>query len=478
MNTFGRSIGARRGFRISALVRVLGRAAPQQPLRTAPAPHAEVTGVEDDAAVGSEDRAADNRIADLSPEMGSDRSRDSSTAPSARTVRSIPPTRLDTAAGPAHPGVHAGRLIFANQLRGLAALSVLVSHLVGAFWAMREFLALATAAPPPTGAAPPALFALVSQPWLNFGPLGVGVFFLISGLVIPISLEHHSGGEFLLARAFRIYPTVIAALIVDVLALKFAAGWWQRPFPYGNWTLVSNGLLIYNLLGQPSVDLVNWTLCIELKFYLLMALLAPSVRRGRLGPLFLVAAAALAWSATSASLSGAMENGPGQVLIRALGDEALFIPYLLLGVLFNYRLRGSLELPAFFVSLAAMLSIFLASYRFGTLHTQFPMNMANYVYALAIFSMLFLARHHARRIRFVDFLADISFPLYLVHSLVGYVTLKFVMLSLHLPYSAALMVTIPTVSCVAGALHFLVEVPSTSLGKRLARARHSVGPAM
>ncbi len=77
------------------------------------------------------------------------------------------------------------RLIFANQLRGLAALCVVGSHLVAVFWAMRDVVGIATASPPQPGDGPPFL-GLFLLTWFNLGPFGVGIFFLISGLVIPM----------------------------------------------------------------------------------------------------------------------------------------------------------------------------------------------------------------------------------------------------------------------------------------------------
>ena len=172
-----------------------------------------------------------------------------------------------------------GRLQFANQLRGVAALAVACSHLIGVFWVLRDFAALATATPVQPGPNPP-LVALVSHPWFNLGPFGVGVFFLISGLVIPFSLQRHSGGGFLLARLLRIYPTYVAALLIEVAVVYGNGMFWQRPFPYDAWTVVANCLLIQDLVGRPSIDLVNWTLCVELRFYLVVALVAGAVRRG------------------------------------------------------------------------------------------------------------------------------------------------------------------------------------------------------
>jgi peptidoglycan/LPS O-acetylase OafA/YrhL len=359
------------------------------------------------------------------------------------------------------------RLIFANQLRGFAALFVAGSHLVGAFWAMRDFVGLATATPA-QGGDPPPIFGLFSHTWLNFGPLGVGVFFLISGLVIPFSLERHTRGSFLLARVLRIYPTYVAALLLEMAVVYAASKYWGRPFPYGSWTIASNALLIYNTVGQPSIDLVNWTLCVELKFYLLMLLLAPRIRRGSVTPLLGVAAIilaaniAVAWPPVAARIAR-------PDLVETFSTESVFIVFMLLGVLCNFHLRGLLRLPGLAASAAAMLAMFLACWWHSAIRAQMPIVTVNYLYAVAGFAALYFLRRHARPIPVIDFLAAISFPLYLVHSLVGYTTLKFLMLRGGLPYLSALALTLAVVIGIATALHLTIERTSIRLGKTLAR---------
>ncbi len=60
---------------------------------------------------------------------------------------------------------------------------------------------------------------MTANPWFMPGPFGVALFFLISGLVIPFSFDRHRTGAFLLARLLRIYPTYLAALLIEVLTL-------------------------------------------------------------------------------------------------------------------------------------------------------------------------------------------------------------------------------------------------------------------
>ena len=67
------------------------------------------------------------------------------------------------------------RLVFANQLRGLAALSVVFGHMIAVYWGARDVVAAFTATPLQLGP-PSALYPFIVRPWLNLGPLGVAVF--------------------------------------------------------------------------------------------------------------------------------------------------------------------------------------------------------------------------------------------------------------------------------------------------------------
>ena len=365
---------------------------------------------------------------------------------------------------------HGQRLVFANQLRGLAALSVMLTHLIGIFWAERGVVAAATSSPAQPGDVP-SLFWLVAHPWFNFGPFGVAIFFLISGLVIPISLGVHSRPGFLLARILRIYPTYLAALAVNLCVVWAGSRYWGLPFGHPAHTILANALLIQDFTAEPSIDLVNWTLCVELKFYLLMALLSPAICNGSVAVLFAVAAGALAFNlaASTPLLAPVAAAWPG--LIDAMSHESFYVVFMLVGVLFNYRLRGLLSLHALCASVAGLLLLFVACWRSSALAGQYPVVTVNYGYALALFSALFMLRRWVRETRPLDALAAVSFPFYLVHSLTGYSLLKVLMLAGGLGYGAALTITVPVVLAVAAMIHLGVERWSITLGKRLAVAK-------
>jgi peptidoglycan/LPS O-acetylase OafA/YrhL len=359
-------------------------------------------------------------------------------------------------------GTGSDRLVFANQLRGLAALSVSISHLLGVYWLMRDVVSAYTFAPQQPGPVP-AIVGVVSYPWFNFGPFGVGIFFLISGLVVPISLEKHSRLSFLAARALRIYPTYLVALCVETLVLYGSSRWWHEPFAISLHTFVDNALLIYNLTGVPSLDLVNWTLCIELKFYVLLSVFAGSVRAGRVLPLLAIAVAIVGLVAALPASSLADSE-----ICKALATEAMFIVFMFIGVLFNFRLRKRIGPIAFVVCVGAMGLLFVAAWQLGPLAAQYPIVTVNYGYALLLFGALYAVRRFIRETPVLDFMAAISFPFYLIHSLIGYAVMKVLMLSAGVGYLVALAFAFSVDLLLAAALHVTIEQTSIALGRRIA----------
>ena len=354
------------------------------------------------------------------------------------------------------------RLLFANQLRGLAALAVVATHLIGVFWSERDYIAGMTASPQQHGPVP-ALFALVGQPWLNFGPFGVAVFFLISGLVIPFSLERHSRGGFLLARWLRIFPTYMLALLLGLAVLYGASLFWQIPMSFNPLRIISNLLLINQYTGHASFDMVSWTLVIELKFYLIMCLFAGAVLRGSIVVLFAIAAAMLAFNLY-------LHAGfwlPG--FARQLIIDSLWLIFMLVGVVFNYHVHGLLRSGPAALAVAGLLALFVCCWTISGIASQFPLITLHYGYAVALFAAAYLARHRARPVAILDFFADISYPLYLVHTLVGYSVLKLAMLAWQLPYPAALALAFAVAVLVAWVLHVTVERASIDLGRRCTR---------
>jgi|SRR5665213_28130 len=102
---------------------------------------------------------------------------------------------------------------------------------------------------------------------LELGALGVEVFFVISGLVIAMTLaECESALEFLVKRFARLYPAYVgaASLTFALMSLFGPMIFKVRVADYlVNLTMLSGDL------GHPWVDGAYWSLAVEIKFYFL-----------------------------------------------------------------------------------------------------------------------------------------------------------------------------------------------------------------
>ena len=127
------------------------------------------------------------------------------------------------------------RVDFASNLRGLAAVIVLLSHYCGVFWLNRAAVELLINAPIlsvtiyPT---PTILLFLHTLLFFDWGSYGVGIFFLISGFVIPFSLSRETAKTFLIRRFMRIFPLYSIGLTITLISVYVSGLYFSRLFPY------------------------------------------------------------------------------------------------------------------------------------------------------------------------------------------------------------------------------------------------------
>ena len=123
------------------------------------------------------------------------------------------------------------------------------------------------------------------------------MFFLISGYIIPASLERKGSVRgFWTSRLFRLYPMYLVALVIAAVTYETGYGTLRGAEHHPAQSVFAWLLMLPNLLTGPNVPNVTWTLSYEMVFYLLLvALFSWGVHRrsGSYATVFAVAAVAL-----------------------------------------------------------------------------------------------------------------------------------------------------------------------------------------
>ena len=183
------------------------------------------------------------------------------------------------------------RMRYIDTLRAVAALLVVWLHAVSIF-------GRTSAATEQSGG---WLYSTIA--YIDVGHIGVVVFFLISGFVIPFSISADrpgAVGSFAIRRFFRIYPAYWLSVPLAALAIFWI---WGSPFSVRE--ILVNLTLMQDLFGVRSAEGVYWTLPVELTFYALCIVLLKT------NSLFDIASVAL-WRPHS----GSLRSHHGDVLVE------------------------------------------------------------------------------------------------------------------------------------------------------------------
>ncbi|WP_395328205.1 acyltransferase [Novosphingobium sp. BL-8H] len=311
-----------------------------------------------------------------------------------------------------------------DGLRGVAALLVVIQHALEKAW--------------------PGAWLLHS---CNLGRVGVLLFFLISGYVLPYSLRGERPlKRFGISRVFRLLPALWLAIALELL-LKG----WQNPA-----TVLANMLMIAGPLGLQALSGVYWTLTIELLLYLYCAALtfAGLLHRPHVSAIF------------GLSLG---------LCALVTGTELLSFPaYLLLGLLVRRAHDGDARalwwagiLLAVLVAAGLRIAIGL------NWDPDFPPMARATGTLFPLIAFLTCIRTSRTTPRWLIHMGAISYSMYLFQDvgLIGLASLLPVLPAAY--FVGVLVITI----AIAAVVHRLVEVPFIALGRRLAaRPAHGNAP--
>jgi peptidoglycan/LPS O-acetylase OafA/YrhL len=335
------------------------------------------------------------------------------------------------------------RLLYIDAIRGMAALSVVIFHAL--LWY------------------PGSLTDGVGQ-FIDFGKFGVVLFFMVSGFIIPFSLDDARADGlrvFIIRRIFRLYPAYWVSL-AGAAATAIILG-----FPLSLTQFAVNMSMLQGFFRVGDVLPVYWTLLIELIFYSLCAVLfhLGVLRRIRvlsgmsLG--FLLLALPMAWARwyTGATLPVALP------LSLSLMFSATLWRHYLRDRDIRARRHALALLSVFLVSMP-LISLLAYNRNFGFGETWYRYNNT-YVLAVAAF-LLFSFRWRLQN-RALVWVGQISYSVYLFHGLLlllyGNLLLTSSFIFAHIAAYVSLTLALSYLVFIA------VEKPGVRLGKILTRGR-------
>ncbi|MCL2581120.1 MAG: acyltransferase [Streptosporangiales bacterium] len=220
------------------------------------------------------------------------------------------------------------RLMWLDALRGFAALCVVFDH---------------------TG-----YHVLVDQrnfvyQWFDPGQYGVFVFFLVSGYIIPASLERKGSMRgFWVSRLFRLYPLYLVAIVLSVVGAEHGVGSLGGAQHHPLTSIASWAVMIPDiLLENNNIPNVVWTLSFEMVFYLLVACLYSWKKHKASGTYALglgIGAVALGGIVPMEALYNlASEHGQMGLRVLCIGADVLIVGGIILSAV--YSRKGGVVLP-------------------------------------------------------------------------------------------------------------------------------------
>jgi peptidoglycan/LPS O-acetylase OafA/YrhL len=230
------------------------------------------------------------------------------------------------------------RLAWLDVLRGLAALAVVFDH--ASYYVLQH------------------VRAIIYQ-WFDPGNYGVFVFFIISGYIVPASLERKgSVRTFWVSRIFRLYPLYLLAVGIAVALYLMHFGSLRGEGSDPETSILSQLLMMSNVLAGQNLPNVVWSLSYEMVFYLLLTALFIARVHKR------TSWYALGFAAAAVAIGGLLPqayltNNVGTPRLIALVADLAVIA----GLAFAVVLRGMSRLLG--AAIAAMVAIALLAFNGG-----------------------------------------------------------------------------------------------------------------
>lgn len=351
-------------------------------------------------------------------------------------------------------------------MRGIAALLVVWMH------TSEEFVKRANSS------LQDELFHIASL--VDFGRLGVVLFFAISGFVIPASLSGNRGTacrQFAIKRFFRLFPLYWLSIPVGLWACWAI---WGKEASLA--TILWNLTMVQEAAGYQSIIGLYWTLQTELVFYGLCVLLFLT---GLLRSSFVLAGLVLffsgihllPWGLSMLGLTLPISVSPSLAVL------CLHLGVMCWGALFRMWYDDRTLNPwakaavVGFVGCWALLACYGLRYHY-LVGENYPLMRFVMPYFLGVFLFALMASVVRVRAAFLVWLGTISYSLYLLHPIAMNLLIWFVdtgaWWAQKWSLGAYMLCTVAVSIALSAATYRLVEKPSMRIGAALA-ARPAAG---
>lgn len=320
-----------------------------------------------------------------------------------------------------------------NAIRGIAVLLVLLNHVSE---------------------------GIAGQPqWLVYGASGVNLFFILSGFVIYLTLDHTKHWkDFAIKRFIRIYPTYWICVTFSA-ALMILYSLYKSNFSFGTILLyLGNMTMLEHYLQIPYIDHSYWTMIIELLFYLFMLLIFVVKKLHKIEP---IGYGILAFELFNYLYLNEYFHTLHESL-KVWIPLVNFFPLFFSGILF-YKIKFDKPTPLRYLGVLACLLVQITM-SYTERHIPVPISFAENVGLLIGYYLFFLLVVH-RKVNFIIntpllFYAEISYALYLVNR---YLVQEFLtpIMTHKLAFSlwASMAVSVIITTALAAAITYWLEKP-------------------
>lgn len=283
----------------------------------------------------------------------------------------------------------------------------------------------------------------------TIGKTGVYIFFVISGVVIPLSMirggyAYRNWGKFMLKRVVRLEPPYLACILLALIYFQVRT---LVPtsadvdlMPSAKDLLLHVGYLVPFFNAHWALS-IFWTLAVEFQYYIALSLLLPMVLTG---------SKAYRYCFYLIFLFAPF------LLLHNIAFLPVHMPFFLLGILYTFLKTGIIESREYFI--LTLLSITV---------TVIVSPISNAIAGLLTILIINFLPNFTNNI--LDFLGKISYSLYLLHPITGKAFINVLSYKFHASYQKPIVIITGYLLTLIAAYIFyrIIEKPSLKLSHKI-----------